>query len=63
MSTPHVIVHVHAACSSPCSIDMEMEHGLGHAARIWTHSLDMDINMGKHMLLVHVLVQAAYPCP
>jgi hypothetical protein len=46
MSLLHVRIHVHSAFSGPCSIDMDMQQGCGHAAgaqtkRPETCSMDM----------------------
>jgi hypothetical protein len=46
--------HVRAALIWACSMDVNMQHGQGHAAWTWTHSMDngntdyiVDMNM-KH---------------
>jgi hypothetical protein len=54
-----------------CSIDMDRQHGYGHATWTWKQNTDMDLQFGHdmqhgqvgYMLNVQVKVHATPPCP
>jgi hypothetical protein len=67
MSMLHV--HANAACSSPCSMDMNIQHRLGHTARTWVCRIGMGMQYGHHeqrgqvqYMVLHGVCPCSCPC-